>query len=83
MSTEMTVGAGKSQQRKRVHMDSIEWRSAATKGTLSMYIGQHWTKSAPKDLTDQEWDEHFTARMIAALGPYFRNPHCQCRKKEL
>ncbi|KKN54154.1 hypothetical protein LCGC14_0595030 [marine sediment metagenome] len=50
---------------KRVHMELSEWRDAVNRGELWMYVDKHWGESAPKGLTDLEWDQHFAAFAVA------------------
>jgi len=49
----------------RVHTDLSDWRAASARDELWMYVDQHWGESAPKGLTDLEWDQHFTALLKA------------------
>ena len=45
----------------RVYMDLSEWRAAAARDELWMYVDQHWGESAPRDLTEPEWHQHIAA----------------------
>jgi len=53
---------------KTVHMDIAEWRAAAARGELWMYLDQHWDKAAPEGLTEPEWMQHFAALVTAKTG---------------
>ena len=53
---------------KTVHMGIAEWRAALSRGELWMFVDLHWDKAAPEGLTDQEWDQHFAALVIAKTG---------------
>lgn len=56
---------------ERSRMDIEEWRAAADRDELWMYVDQHWSENAPDGLTEQEMALHGAARIRARTGEIY------------
>ena len=58
---------------ERRFLDVESWRRADARRELHMLVAEHWELSAPRELTDEEFDRHLQAlvkaRSVEARAP--------------
>ena len=66
---------------ERRHLDVKSWRRADARGELSRFVAQHWELSAPRELTEEEFNRHLQA-LIKARSVEARAPGQQLELSE-